>query len=336
MDARRTRLPALLLVAGLGLMACSGSGSEDSPTSSAAGADGGAEAAPGTDGDLEALSDGMPLRERAADESADVTAEGELATSYRANGVSGTAAPQEPAGMAPAVISIGTMTVQSDDVAAARFDLEKVVDAYGGSIADEKTTATSEGDVQLSKLVLRIPSGDFDAAMTDLGKLGEVTASTRKAQDVTGEVIDTRARIRAQEQSLARVEVLFARAQSIRDVVAVEAQLSRRQADLDSLKGQLAWLEDQTSLSTITVYLEPTPEPPKVAPAPAIADDDNAFLAGLKNGWGALSDLGAGLATLTGALLPFALVGLLLGVPAWLVLRRRLAVHPLRRPTAEA
>jgi hypothetical protein len=230
------------------------------------------------------------------------------------------------------VIQTGTMTVRSEDVAAARFDLEKVVDALDGTIADEKTTATSEGEVRLSRVVLRIPSDDFDAAMTDLAELGEVTASTRKAEDVTGEVIDTRARIRAQEQSLARVEVLFSRAEDIRDIVAIEAQLSRRQAELDSLKGQLAYLEDQTTYSTITVYLEPTPE--QSTPAPQ-QDDDNAFVAGLESGWHALSVLGAGLATVAGALLPFAVVALVLGVPALVLARRWLARHPLRRPAPE-
>ncbi len=322
MNLRRTRIPALLLAAGLGLMACS-SGSNDSTAGDAGDEPASAPLA------AEAEEPATAGRNAAAD-----LADGEALDTYRASTVQAGATPAEPTGMAPAVISIGTMTLQSDDVAAARFDLEKVVDAFGGSIADEKTTATSGGDVELSKVVLRIPSSDFDAAMTDLGKLGDVVASTRKAQDVTGEVIDTRARIRAQEQSLARVEVLFARAQSIRDVVAVEAQLSRRQADLDSLKGQLAWLEDQTSLSTITVYLEPTPDEPK--PVVRERDDDNAFVGGLKDGWDALSAVGSGLATFTGALLPFALVGLLLGVPASLVARRWLAAHPVRRPAAEA
>jgi len=238
----------------------------------------------------------------------------------------------EPDGVAaPAVIQTGTMTVESDDVAAARFDLGKVVDARGGSIADEKTTASAEGTVRLSRVVLRVPSEEFDATLTDLAELGEVTASTRKAEDVTGEVIDTRARIRAQEQSLARVEVLFGRAQDIRDIVAIEAQLSRRQAELDSLTGQLAWLEDQTSLSTITVYLERAPED-----RAAVAADDSAFVAGLKHGWHALTALGGGLATVAGALLPFAVVALVLGVPVAVLLRRWLARRPLRRPATEA
>ncbi len=314
--ARRLRLlaPALLLAAGLGLAGCGGADSTD-------------ESAEPTSGQGEdALTDRDATEaelEQPAGQAADA------ASVQRATDVA-----EEPGSTAePAIIQTGTLTVQSDDVARARFDLGKVVDSYRGTIADEKTTASSEGDVRLSRVELRIPSDDFDAALADLADLGKVTASTRKAQDVTGEVIDTRARIRAQEQSLARVEVLFSRAEDIRDIVAIEAQLSRRQAELDSLKGQLAYLEDQAALSTITVYLEQAPE----KPAPVTQEpDDNAFVGGLKGGWQALSALGAGLATIAGALLPFAVVALLVGLPVAILLRRWLARHPLRRPATEA
>ena len=50
----------------------------------------------------------------------------------------------------PAVIQTGSITVESDDVGRARFELGKVVDSHDGSIADEKTTASSEGEVRLS------------------------------------------------------------------------------------------------------------------------------------------------------------------------------------------
>lgn len=323
--SRRLRSLALaaLLTAGLGLAGCSSGTSEDaSPTASVA-------EAPEAGAQQERSAGGLTAFD------ADAEALGDVTSARGLRPASDGRAPQLSEPGEQAIISVGTITLQSDDVATARFDLEKVVDSFGGTIADEKTTASADGEVQLSRVVLRIPSDDFDTAMIDLAKLGKVTASTRKAEDVTGQVIDTQARIRAQEQSLERVEVLFARAQNIRDIVAIEAQLSRRQAELDSLKGQLAYLEDQTTLSTITVYLEKAPEKAATT-AKAEEDDDNAFVAGLKGGWDSLSDLGAGLATVAGALLPFAVVGLVLGVPAVVLGRRLLARHPVRRPTVEA
>ena len=319
---------AALLATGIGLAGCS-SGAEDSGSAEPASAgrpDAGS--APAFDGDLAEDAAGNQVQGFA--EAADANALSARSTVDKTTATQPGSQPGEPA-----VISVGTMTLQSEDVAGARFDLEKVVDSYGGSIADEKTTASTDGEVRLSRVVLRIPSDDFDAAMLDLAELGKVTASTRKAEDVTGQVIDTQARIRAQEQSLQRVEVLFAQAQNIRDIVAIEAQLSRRQADLDSLKGQLAYLKDQTTLSTITVYLEQAPDQPKPA-TKAEKDDDNAFVSGLKSGWDALSGLGGGLATVSGALLPFAIVALVLGVPASVIGRRVLARHPVRRPETGA
>ncbi len=310
----RRLAPALLLAAGLALAGCGGAGPDDESAEPAASR---AEEVPADGADADAT------LERRTGLSFDATSAGRS-----------TDVDEEPGSAAqPALIRTGSLTVESDDVARARFDLGKVVDSYRGTIADEKTTAGSEGDVRLSRVELRIPSDDFDAAMTDLAGLGKVTESTQKAQDVTGEVIDTRARIRAQEQSLARVEVLFSQAEDIRDIVAIETQLSHRQAELDSLKGQLAYLEDQAALSTITVYLEQAPDEPDPGTQ---GSDDNAFVGGLKAGWQALSAVGAGLATLAGALLPFAVVALLVGVPVAILLRRWLARHPLRRPATEA
>jgi len=318
MSIRRTHLAALFVLAALGLTGCTGAGSGDA---SQPAADVAPEAAQ-SDEDLGFF-----------DESADAAAMEDAASARGPNSLVEHPAGSTGALQEPAIIQVGTMTVQSDDVAAARFDLDKVVDAYRGSIADEKTTASTDGEVRLSRVVLRIPAADFDEAMIDIGKLGKVTGSTRKAEDVTGQIIDTEARIRAQEQSLQRVEVLFTRAQNIRDIVAIESQLSRRQAELDSLKGQLAYLEDQAAMSTLTVYLEPTPEPPAKTNE---QDDDVAFVGGLKDGWHALGELGSGLATVSGALLPFAVVGLLAGVPGAVAARRWLARHPLRRPATEA
>lgn len=228
--------------------------------------------------------------------------------------------PVDPLADARSVVSTATVSLESDDVAAARFEVQRLVDELRGQVSDEETDGGAE-DVRRSRLVLRVPSARFDDAVAALEEVGRLLSSTRSSVDVGGEVIDVEARIRAQEQSLTRVEVLFAQATSIRDVVAVEAQLTRRQAALDSLKQRQAYLADQTSLATITVHLQRTPDP-AAEPEPEDADEAG-FLPGLDRGWGALTAAGTALATLAGALLPFAVVLALLGVPGWVLLRRR-------------
>ena len=91
--------------------------------------------------------------------------------------------------------------------------------------------------------------------MDALARIGKVEHQSRKSKDVTTKVLDNEARVRAAERAIRQIEVLLGRANALRDIIAIESDLARRQADLDSLKSQQAWLEDQTSLSTINVQL---------------------------------------------------------------------------------
>jgi hypothetical protein len=224
-----------------------------------------------------------------------------------------------------AVISTGTVSLESADVAKARFDVQKIVDVHHGTISQSETSTGDDGKPETARLVLRIPSADFSQVMRELEDVAELQSSTEGSEDVTAQVIDTEARVRAQEKSLRQFEALLVRADTLQEIIALENQISRRQADLDALKATQAYLEDQTTLSTITVHLERTTEPQK-------DDGDAGFLSGLERGWDGLVATTVGLVTLLGLLLPFALVIALLGVPLWLVLR----TQRRRRPAAPA
>ena len=107
-------------------------------------------------------------------------------------------------------------------------------------------------------MVLRIPTADFDDAMTELSKVGTLISSKRQSADVTTQVLDTDVRVEAQQRSIDRIQVLFDHATSIKDIVSIESELSRRQADLASLQAQQRYLADQTAMSTITLAVERT------------------------------------------------------------------------------
>lgn len=320
---RRLRAPAIIATAVAGLVlvlgACSG-GLGDGGGGGSGDVD---MAAQDERGDRSATSDSLKAvapeesAARAFDAGADGAVAGQVADT-----------PRTPAAQR-AVISTATISLHSEDVAGARFDVQKLVDTFRGEIAEEETEGGEEA--KRSRLVIRVPSAEFDEAVAALEKVGDLESSTRASQDVTTTVIDNAARIRAQEESLGRVEVLLGRATSIRDIVAIESQLTRRQADLDSLKSQQAYLADQTSMSTITVHIE-RPSAKEKKPD----TDETGFLPGLDGGWDALVTFGTGLATVAGALLPFAIVLALLGVPAWLAARRLGLLGRRRSPTPAA
>jgi hypothetical protein len=226
-----------------------------------------------------------------------------------------------------AVIRKGNVALRAEDVGRARIEVQKVVDRYAGEVTEEKTQSDDDGDAAYTRLVLRVPSDDFADAVDELKGIGELESASTNEDDVTTEVIDVRTRLKVQERSIARISVLFQQARSIRDIMAIESELSRRQADLEALQQQAAYLDNQTSLSTIVVSIDRIP----AERAEPEDEDDAGFLAGLSAGWGALTTFAVGLATAVGALLPWLVVVALVGVPVLLVvrsLRRRQDLRP--------
>ena len=219
--------------------------------------------------------------------------------------------------MTRAVISTGQVTLHAKDMSRARSEVVRLVSSWGGSVADEQSSSDDHGRLSESTMTLRVPSDHFDEAMDAFGTLGEVEQRSQKSEDVTTKVIDTDARVRAGERSVQQIEALLSRAQKLGDVIAIENDLARRQADLDSLRSQQAWLEDQTSLSTITVYLSRPVVPHQTT------HEAKGFLVGLENGWDAFRGTTVAVLTALGAVLPFAVLLGLLGVPLWWVVRRR-------------
>lgn len=301
MNSRRLRrsllaLPAL--AATLTLVACSAGGGSDSLSSGDVPAAARDEAGGAMDSAAEpnafSANDGAPAKGAAVDAADTAT---DYAQSY--------------------VISTGSVGYRSKDVAATRFDVQAVIDAHGGRTDEEKSESDDQGGLLRSRIVFRVPVKEFGDAMAELDKIEGKTSSSTSSEDVTTQVIDTDVRVKSQERSIERIQVLFSRAQSIRDIMAIEAQLQQREADLDSLKQQQAWLKGQTSWSTITVNLQRQPAKKVVKD-----DKDSGFLAGLSTGWHGLKKVTLGAATFVGAALPFVVVLLILGIPAWLVVRR--------------
>lgn len=305
LSSRRTAAAASV-VALMALAACS-AGSGDSGANSANDIDAGGAVAAEAPAEGEALRDGL---------------------SYQADDAAGPAVDRDAPETEEAIIRTGNVALESKDVEQAAFDVQQVVDEHGGEITDQKTSTDDEGDVRHARMVIRVPVAEFQDAFADLEQAADLTSSSSNSEDVTTQVIDNKVRIRAQRRSIQRIEVLLDRAQSIRDIMSIETQLTRRQADLDSLEQRQAYLQDQTSMSTITVSIERTVEDEKNEQE----EEESGFVAGLSDGWDGLKTFGTWVGERTGNLLPFAGIGLLIGVPVWLLVR----VAVRRRPKAPA
>lgn len=216
------------------------------------------------------------------------------------------------------VIRTGAVSLTSRDPDAVRARLDGVLVSVGGTIDSEQTTHDDDGDIRRSTLVLRVPVDEFGNAMAQLQELGKVRSSDTASKDVTAEVIDIDERVETLRNSLDRLQGYLAKAATLDDLLRFEQQITEREAELQSLKAQQAYYADQTSMSTITLHLMKRTKP--VEPPGSL--DDAGFLAGLKSGWQALENTVVVVLTVVGAVLPFAVALLAVGVPTWLLVRR--------------
>ena len=220
------------------------------------------------------------------------------------------------------------LTVADVDAAAAK--VRAIAAAARGIVLAEAISSEPESpDLGgFSTITISVPTGALDETLDRLAAVGEVHSRNTSTEDVTAQYVDTESRVKTMEASVERVRALMGEATRLADIVSLEAELSRRQADLESLQTQLAALEDAVDLAPIEVTLS-TDET-----ALEDRDDDTGFLAGLAAGWDAFTTSVTVLLTALGALLPFAVLAALVGVPLVVWLRRRgtrpvpAVVHP--------
>ena len=153
------------------------------------------------------------------------------------------------------VIRTGYVSMQVEDVTKSAFDVHALIKKRNGLISSEDTQ--SSGDMTYANITAQIPADSLDAFIADVSTLGTVTSINVNAQDVTTQVVDLDARIKALQTSIDRLTQLLAEASRIEDLLAIETQLAQRQAELDALTAQRQYLGDQVAMSTITVSLSP-------------------------------------------------------------------------------
>jgi hypothetical protein len=214
--------------------------------------------------------------------------------------------------LGPRIVKTAAVTVE---VRAAAFDQRfqeatLLAGRYGGFVA---SSTTSDSKHQSGTIVIRVPAAQFDAALGDLRRLGSVKREELSGQDVTAQFVDLEARLRnweSQEDVLLR---LMARARTIEESIKVQRQLQEVQLAIESIKGQLGVLTDQTDFATISLSMV---EAGAVQPKPKST---------LGKAWqealGAFLSVIAAVVVGLGYLVPLALLSLMAFV-AWMVYRR--------------
>ncbi|MDQ1121911.1 DUF4349 domain-containing protein [Microbacterium trichothecenolyticum] len=227
------------------------------------------------------------------------------------------------------VIADGSVTLEVSDVPTTVRAVSDAATSAGGYVESSQVGATSgaipiagdasaqsfPADASTAWIRVRVPVDALTSVMDGLSTLGTVTASKVTRSDVTDQTVDLRARITAAEASVARLTELMSQAGSVADLIAAESALADRQAQLDADRQQLALLESQVAMSSLTVQVMPA--------AATVAADPAGFGDGLVAGWNGLVTTLNGVVIGLGFLLPWLAAAGLVAAVVWVVRRAR-------------
>jgi len=198
------------------------------------------------------------------------------------------------------IVKTGTMTVTVPNPSEAADKAAGLAESAHGRVESRSEDAGSRSGRAQTSIVLRVPAAKLDGVLRDLKELGKVKSADTKSDDVTSQRVDLDARIAALQTSVDRLLGIMRDSKDTDALIKAESELSKRQADLDSLRAQRNQLGEQIAYSSITItFLAdevglPT-APPKY----------QGFFGQIERGWDGLVTAGNSVLLLFGLLLPW-------------------------------
>jgi hypothetical protein len=221
------------------------------------------------------------------------------------------------------IVYRATIVLDVKDFSQTEQQVAALIKDTGGFVAqfrEERPYGAQRG----GRWTIRVPVPHFDKFVEEAGKLGVASSRNIASEDVTEEFVDLTARLKNKQQLEARLlELVAKRRDEIKDLLALEAELSRVREEIERMQGRLRYLTDRVALTTVELaaYERQDYQPPE---APTFAAQiSQTFFDSLD----ALRKVGEALVLVVVALTPWLVVFLVITVPLawflWRVTRRR-------------
>lgn len=107
-----------------------------------------------------------------------------------------------------------------------------------------------------ARYTLRIPKEQVMAFNTEFKLNSHLTSENSNVQNVTKYYNDTTARLNTLETQLARLNELYGKAELIQDIISIESRINEIMYQIESLKGELQYLDERINYSTVSVYIQ--------------------------------------------------------------------------------
>ncbi len=170
---------------------------------------------------------------------------------------------QTPQSLSEKIIYSGYVYLQTTAFDDALAQLEAAVAEYGGFIqssgVDGNCRTYSDGTTEVTdrwaNYVVRVPAQKFEQFMTMTGELGNVTNSSRSAENVTSQYTDYEARLSSLTIQEERLLSMLSATADLESLIALEARLSEVRYEIEQIERNLRNLDQRLAYSTVTLEI---------------------------------------------------------------------------------
>lgn len=183
---------------------------------------------------------------------------------------------QDEAKVARKLIKEGVVEFETENIQASRQLIFESISKHKGYVSSDQEY-NSNNRVS-NTIVIRVPASNFDQLLVDATKgVSKFDGKDIKLKDVTEEFLDVEARLKTKKELETRYLELLQKANTVTEILEVEKQVGQLRSEIESIEGRLKYLENQVSLSTLTItfYQE----------IPNETEFGNKFKNGFTNGW---------------------------------------------------
>lgn len=153
------------------------------------------------------------------------------------------------------VIHQAQLELKVKNLEKAQMKIENKVAEYGGYVVESNVYREDEELVE-GTITVRVPEAHFQDFLADSeGEASEVVGRNVTGQDVTEQYVDLKARLKSKRAVEERLLAFMKDAEKTEDLLKISSDLAVVQEEIEQLTGQMKYLENQTSYSTVTVTL---------------------------------------------------------------------------------
>jgi len=150
------------------------------------------------------------------------------------------------------IIKTAEIELKLDDYKKFNSTIHASLKQFGAYVAAEKQT---ENDLRIeNSLTVKVPVDQFDALVNSFTGDGiKLMAKNVSTEDVTGEVVDTKARLQAKMAVREKYLELLKQARNMNDILQVQGQINDIQENIEAANSRIQYLQHASAYSTINL-----------------------------------------------------------------------------------